>query len=269
MNKNINLKIGLFMLASLVLIAFSAPLLTSFFPNQIDLKNELCKPSIIHYLGCDSNGSDIFSILVYGTRTSLEVGLIATIFSVIIGLILGSIAGWHGGWIDSLLMRILDCVFAFPGIILAIAIASVLGPSKHNVIFSLVISGWAGYARIVRGETRNIKTKEYIESAVAIGASNSRILFFYIWPNLISPVIITASFGIAGAILAESSLSFLGVGSAPGTPSWGALLSYGKEVLIEAPHVAMMPGIAIMYTVLCFHFIGEGLRIHFDPKKFF
>ena len=267
MKKVRKLQIGSAMLFFLFLIILLAPIITHESPINIDLKNELCKPSSTHWFGCDANGTDIFSILIYGAKLSLEVGLIVTITALCIGLVIGSVAGWVGGWTDIIIMRILDCIFAFPGIILAIAISSVLGPSKYNVIFSLVATGWAGYTRLVRGEVRQIKTMEFVESAVALGASTPRLLFFHIWPNIISPLIVAATFGVAGAILAEASLSFLGVGAPPGTPSWGALLSYGKDVLIEAPHVAAFPGLAIMYTILTFHFLGEGLREYFDPKS--
>lgn len=264
--KNTNLIIGGAIIFFIAMLAILAPLLAPFDPQLISLPNELCKPNQQNLLGCDSNGTDILSILIHGARVSLEVGIIVTTISVFIGLILGSIAGYFGGWRDALLMRVLDIIFAFPGIILAIAIASMLGPSRINLILCLSATGWAGYARLVRGEIMALKNLEYIEAARALGLGTKRIFSFHLWPNIFSPVLVAATFGIAGTILAEASLSFLGIGVPPGTPSWGALLSFGKDVLIEAPHVATFPGLAIMLTILGFHLLGEGLRQALDPK---
>ncbi|MGZ3713739.1 MAG: ABC transporter permease, partial [Bdellovibrionota bacterium] len=235
-------------------------------PMQISLTEELCKPGAHHLLGCDSNGTDILSILIYGARISIEVGFTVTFISVFVGLMLGSIAGYFGGWRDAALMRLLDVIFAFPGTILAIAIASMLGPSKGNLILCLSLTGWAGYARLVRGEVRAIRGLEYVEAARALGVSNSRIFIYHLWPNIFSPLIVTATFGIAGTILAEAGLSFLGIGVPPGTPSWGSLLNFGRDVLLEAPFVSAFPGLAIMLTVLGFHLLGEGLLIKLDPR---
>ena len=266
---NRKLQIGVLFLLSLSLIALLAPWFAPFDPLKISLEKELLPPSALHWLGCDANGTDIFSILLYGTRVSLSVGLIATLCSVSLGLLVGSLAGWSGSWIDSTLMRLLDIIFAFPGIILAIALASALGPSKYNLILCLVATGWAGYARLVRGEFLHLKKREFVEAAKALGLPRWRIIVFHIWPNLFSPLMVSASFGLAGTILAEASLSFLGVGLPPGTPSWGGLLSLGKDVMIEAPHVAMFPGLAIMLAVLGFNALGEGLREKLDPKSRF
>lgn len=264
--KSKNIYFGGAILALITGIAIFAPWISPFDPHLITLEKELCHPNSVNLLGCDANGSDILSILFYGARVSLEVGLTVTFVSVFIGLILGSIAGYFGGWRDALLMRILDVVFAFPGIILAIALASMLGPSKTNLILCLVATNWAGYARIIRGEILSLKNLEFIEAARALGLNTKRIFLFHLWPNIVSPVIVTGTFGIAGTILAEASLSFLGIGVPPGTPSWGGLLSFGKDVLIEAPHVAAFPGLAIMLTVFGFHLLGEGLRLRLDPK---
>lgn len=263
---NRNMVIGGAIVSLIALLAITAPILAPHDPLEISLPNELCAPSGSHWLGCDSNGSDILSILIYGCRVSLQVGFTVTLISVFVGLILGSIAGYYGGWRDQLLMRVLDVIFAFPGIILAIALASMLGPSKGNLIFCLSLTSWAGYARLVRGEVQSIRNLEYVEAARALGLGNARIFLFHLWPNVISPLLVTATFGIAGTILAEASLSFLGIGVPPGTPSWGSLLSFGKDVLLEAPHVASFPGLAIMGTILGFHLLGEGLRQQLDPK---
>ncbi len=268
LQKNFSLTLGSLFLFLLLFCATFAPLLTHYSPTEISLPNELCKPSPTHILGCDSNGTDIFSILLFGSRISLLVGLVSTSVCLCIALVLGSIAGFFGGKVDSLLMRGLDMIFAFPGILLAITVSCLLKPSVWNLILCLCATGWAGYTRLVRGEVRNIMTKEFIESARALGASPVRIIVLHIWPNILSTIVVAASFGLAGTILAEASLSFLGIGVPAGTPSWGTLLSSGKDVIIEAPHVASFPGIAIALTVLCFNFLGEGLRKKFDPKAY-
>lgn len=264
--RNGQIKAGAAIIGAVAVAAVLAPWISPHDPRGIALARELMPPSPEFPLGCDANGSDILSVLIHGARVSLEVGLAVTLSSVSIGLVVGSIAGYFGGWRDTLLMRVLDIVFAFPGIILAIALASVLGPSKGNVILCLTLTGWAGYARMVRGEVRAIRNLEYVEAARALGLKNARIFLFHLWPNILSPLLVTATFGLAGTVLAEASLSFLGIGVPPGTPSWGALLSLGRDVLLEAPHVATFPGLAILVTVLGFHLLGEGLRRKFDPK---
>lgn len=263
---NWNLRVGATLVGSAILVAAIAPWIAPHDPMQISLSDELCQPGARHYMGCDANGTDIFSILLHGTRISLEVGFSVTIVSVLIGLILGSVAGYFGGWRDKFLMRLLDMIFAFPGTILAIALASMLGPSKSNLIFALCLTGWAGYARLVRGEVQAIRHLEYVEAARALGLGNLRIFVFHLWPNILSPLLVTATFGIASTILAEAGLSFLGIGVPPGTPSWGSLLNFGRDVLLEAPHVSLFPGLAIMTMVLAFHLLGEGLRQKYDPK---
>ncbi len=264
--KNWGLRIGGAAVGMITVVAVLSPWLAPYDPLAIALPEELCLPQGAHLLGCDANGSDILSILIYGTRISLEVGFAVTGISVLVGLLLGTIAGYYGGWRDGVLMRFLDVIFAFPGIILAIALASMLGPSKGNLILCLSLTGWAGYARLVRGEIQAIRHLEYVEAARSLGVSDRRLFLFHLWPNILSPVLVAATFGLAGTILAEASLSFLGIGVPPGTPSWGSLLSFGKDVLLEAPHVATFPGLAIMGTVLAFHLLGEGLRRQLDPK---
>ena len=264
--KNGNFLIGGGIVLVLVFIAIIAGLIAPGDPRAISLENALCAPSWEHPFGCDNTGGDVFSIVVHGTRLSLKVGITATFICVLIGLVLGSIAGYCGGLIDQILMRLLDIIFAFPGIILAIAIATVMGASETNVIIALVATGWAGYTRLVRGEIRALKEKEYVQAAQALGLSPARVVMRHMWPNILSPVLVTATFGVAGCILAEASLSFLGVGVPPGTPSWGALLDQGRDFLVEAPHISTFPGLAIMITILGFNFLGEGLRERLDPK---
>ncbi len=264
--RNANFMIGGSIVSLLLLLALLAPWIAPFAPDRLILEESMQGPNAIHLLGTDKSGADIFSIILHGTRLSFEIGVTATLVCVFIGLILGSLAGYWGGWLDTIMMRILDIIFAFPGIILAIAIATVMGASKANVIFALIFTGWAGYTRLVRGEVRALKEKEYIQAAEAVGMSTMRIIVFHLWPNLISPILVAATFGVAGCILTESSLSFLGIGVPPGTPSWGALLDQGRDVLLDAPHISTFPGLAIMITILGFNFLGEGLRERLDPK---
>ena len=245
MSRNWQFIAGFAVVLSVTLLGLFAPWLSPFDPMKISLPEELCRPNAMHWLGCDSNGTDIFSILLYGARVSLMVAFCVTAISVLTGLVVGSLAGYYGGWRDSLLMRFLDIVFAFPSTILAIGLAAALGPSKGNLILCLSLTGWAGYARLVRGEIRVARELEYVEAARALGLKDARILLLHLWPNIASPLLVSATFGIAGTILAEASLSFLGIGVPPGTPSWGQLLVFGKDVLIEAPHVATFPGVAI------------------------
>lgn len=264
--KNANFILGGGLISLILVLAILAPWIAPYDPNLLSLEDSLLPPSAGHWLGTDKSGADVLSILLHGTRLSFEIGVTATIICVFIGLVLGSIAGYFGGWLDTTLMRFLDIIFAFPGIILAIAIATVMGASKANVIFALTFTGWAGYTRLVRGEVRALKEREYVQAAQAMGMKTSRIIVLHIWPNLVSPVLVAATFGIAGCILAESSLSFLGIGVPPGTPSWGALLDQGRDVLLDAPHISTFPGLAIMITILAFNFLGEGLRERLDPK---
>ncbi|RZA08554.1 MAG: ABC transporter permease [Proteobacteria bacterium] len=264
--KHLELKLGALLVSGIAALAVLAPFLSPYDPRAISLAEELRRPGPAHLLGCDANGSDILSVILAGARVSLEVGVSVTLASVLIGLVMGSIAGYFGGWRDALLTRVLDVVFAFPGILLAIALASVLGPSKGNLILCLTLTSWAGYARMVRGEVLALRGQEFVVAARALGLRTPRIFIFHLWPNLASPLLVTATFGLAGTVLAEASLSFLGIGVPPGTPSWGGLLSFGRDVLIEAPHVAAFPGVAIMITVLGFHLLGEGLRRRLDPK---
>lgn len=260
------LKAGAVVIGIVAVIGIFAPWLSPYDPLQISLPEEMCQPSRAHWLGCDSNGADILSVLLHGARISLQIGFIVTLISVFVGLVVGSVAGYYGGWKDAALMRVLDVIFAFPGTILAIALAAALGPSKGNLILALSLTGWAGYARLVRGEVQNIRHLEYVEAARALGMGSGRIFVFHLWPNIVSPLLVAATFGVAGTILAEASLSFLGIGVPPGTPSWGQLLSFGRDILLEAPHVATFPGVAIVVTVLGFHLLGEGLRKKLDPK---
>ncbi len=258
--------IGAVIVLAFMLVALFAPLLAPYDPNAIDLTGELGRPSAAHILGQDKLGRDILSRAIYGTRVSLFVGFTVVAISVVIGTFIGAVSGYKCGIYDMVIMRIIDVLLAFPGILLAIAITGVLGPNLRNVILALCAFGWVGYARLVRGQVLSIREREYVLSAKALGAKNLYIILWHILPNTLSPIIVTATFGVAGVILAESSLSFLGLGPQD-VPTWGAMLNEGSQFLLFAPHVSFFPGIAIMLTILGFNFIGDGIRDHFDPKN--
>jgi len=258
--------IGLIIIGLLLVTALLAPLLAPYAPLAIDLTGELEGPRQGHLLGQDKLGRDILSQIIYGSRVSLLVGLVVVGVSLVIGVTVGSMAGYFGGIFDMILMRIVDILLSFPGILLAIALTGVLGPSLKHIILALCVLGWVGYARIVRGQVLAEKNKEYVMAAKALGGSHPRIILRHILPNCFAPVIVEATFGLAGVILAESSLSFLGLGPQD-VPTWGRLLNEGTQYLLFAPHVATFPGIAIMLTVLAFNFIGDGLRNQWDVKR--
>jgi peptide/nickel transport system permease protein len=205
-------------------------------------------------------GRDIFSRTLYGARISLAVGILVVTVSLLIGFSVGSVSGYFGGWIDGLLMRLTDVLMAFPGILLAIAVAAFLGPGLHHVILALCLSGWTGYARLVRGEILMLKERDFIHAAQSLGCGPARIILRHLLPNLVSPLIIQCTFGMATAIMAEGGLSFLGIGTPPPIPSWGSMLSEGRQFLLIAPHLTTFPGLAIMITVLALNMIGDGLR---------
>ncbi|MGH7831024.1 MAG: ABC transporter permease, partial [Candidatus Binatia bacterium] len=210
---------------------------------------------------------DIFSRILYGSRVSLLVGISTVAISLVIGLTVGSLSGYFGGWLDQLLMRLVDILMAFPGILLAIAFTSVLGPSLRHVILALCLIGWTGYARLVRGEILLLREKEFIHAARALGGNTGRIILFHMVPNLLPPLLIQATFGAAGAILAEGALSFLGLGAQPPTPSWGSMLNEGRQFLLVAPHLTTFPGLAIMLVVLALNLVGDGLGDRLDKKR--
>lgn len=259
--------LGIVVVAVLVFIAIFAPLLAPYDPYQQNLSQGLSLPSAAHWMGQDKLGRDIFSRILYGARVSVMVGGITVLVSATLGILLGSLAGYFGGIIDEMIMRLVDILLAFPGILLAIAIMSVLGPSLANVILALCLIGWVGYARLVRGEVMALRKREYIFAAQAQGIGAKRIIFRHILPNILSPVIVQATFGLAGAIIAEAGLSFLGLGTQPPSPSWGAMLNEGRQFILVASHISIFPGIAIMLTVLGLNFLGDGLRDILDPRS--
>jgi len=259
-------RIGLAIVAVLVLVAILAPWLSPHDPRAVALDRELLPPSAAHPLGTAENGVDVLSHVLWGARISLSVGVLATLISAVVGTLLGAWAGMVGGLVDEALMRVVDVLLAFPGILLAIFITAVLGPSLANVILALCATGWTGYARLARAMVLSLREREFVLAARAMGATEARILFRHLLPNLLGPVVVQATFGIPGAMLAEASLSFLGLGVPPGTPSWGALVDQGTQYLLVAPHVAMAPGLAIALSVLGFNLLGDGLRDRLDPR---
>jgi peptide/nickel transport system permease protein len=223
-------------------------------------------PSIAHPFGLDELGRDILARLLVGARISLLVGVAVVGVSAVAGTFLGAVAGYRGGWLDEVLGRVMDTLLAFPGILLAIALVAVLGPSLPNVVLALTMIGWVGYARLVRGQVLKVREFEYVQAARAVGAPVGRILVRHVIPATISAVTVQATLGMAGAIIAEASLSFLGLGVQPPTPSWGAMLDAGRSHLLDAPHLTLIPGLAIALLVLGFNFAGDALRDRLDPR---
>lgn len=263
---NFALLVGVVLTTLMIVIAIAAPLIAPHDPSVQDTGNRLDGPSAQHPLGLDNLGRDVLSRLVYGARVSLRVGISVVLISSLIGVSLGAIAGYIGGTIDTIIMRISDMLLAFPGILLAIALVAVLGPNLNNVIFALSVIGWVGYARLVRGQVLKVKEMEFVTAVEALGARSPRVIVRHVLPNVINPVIVMATLGLAGAILAEASLSFLGLGVQPPTPSWGAMLNEGRQYIGLADHLAIASGVAIMLAVMGLNFLGDGLIDAFDPK---
>lgn len=257
---------GLIIIILLVSIAVLAPVLVPHDPNEQKLEQVMLTPCAEYPFGTDDFGRCLLSRVIFGARVSLEIGLIVTVVSTITGVILGLLAGFYGGIIDEIIMRIVDIFLAFPGLILALVIAGLLGPGMYNVILALSLVGWMGYTSVVRGVVLAEKEKEFVESARALGANNLYIMYRHLLPNILTPVIVMASIGIGHAILAAAGLSFLGLGEQPPTPVWGSMLNHGKAYLQSAPHLTIFPGLAILITVLAFNFFGDGLRDLLDPR---
>jgi peptide/nickel transport system permease protein len=251
---------GTTILLLIVIVALFAPVLAPQDPTRQDLEKDLLTYSAAHPLGTDKLGRDILSRTIYGSRVSLSVGLATVTLSLVIGLVIGSLAGYAGGWIDQMLMRLVDILLAFPGILLAIAFTAVLGPGLQHVVLALCLIGWTGYARLVRGEILALREREFVQAAQALGCKPFRVVLRHFLPNLLPLLLIQATFGLAGAIIAEGSLSFLGLGVEPPTPSWGAMLNEGRQFLLVAPHLTAYPGLAIMITIAGLNLLGDALQ---------
>lgn len=259
--------LGALIVAILLFTALAAPLIAPYDPiNDGSLKERLQPPGAKHWLGTDKLGRDIFSRIVFGARISVEIGVISVGIALVVGTLMGALGGYYGGWLDSILMRIVDIMLAFPSVLLAIAIMAVLGPSLENAMIAIGLVNVPTFARVVRSTVLSVKATEYIEAARAIGSRDGRIIFRHILPNCIAPIIVTATLSIGTAILDAAGLSFLGLGAQPPTPEWGAMLADTRDLLLKAPWVAIFPGIAIMLNVLGFNLLGDGLRDALDPR---
>ncbi len=258
---------GLIIAALVVLAALSAPLIAPADPTKTNLQAMTKPPSTEHILGTDDSGRDIASRIIYGSRISLSVGVVAQAISLIIGVTIGAVAGYYGRWIDNVLMRFTDIIFAFPTALFAIAVSAVFKERTMLTLFLILgLIGWAGIARIVRGAVLILKHQEYAEAARAIGGKDGRIILRHILPNSLAPVIVAASIGVAGNILTEAWLSFLGLGLEPSVPSWGNMIRDGQKYLTTKPWICLFPGLAIIITVLGFNLLGDGLRDVLDPR---
>jgi peptide/nickel transport system permease protein len=262
------IRVGAFIVLLAVFAAVAAPWMAPYDPSSQQLPLRLERPSLGHPFGLDELGRDIFSRVLTGARISLLVGLTVVSISSLVGIFMGSIAGYFGGWLDDVIGRTIDVLLAFPGILLAIALVAVLGPSLTNVVMALSFIGWVGYARLVRGQVLKAREFEFVQAARALGAGTPRILFRHVIPTTMPAVMVQATLGMAGSILAEASLSFLGLGVQPPTPSWGTMLNGGRLHLLDAPHLTIFPGAAIAMLVLGFNFLGDGLRDVLDPKRY-
>jgi peptide/nickel transport system permease protein len=259
---------GVLLVAIFLAFALFAPWIAPYDPAHIDLPGRLMGPSAQHWFGTDELGRDILSRIIYGARISMLVGGSVVAASLTLGLIFGSIAGYYGGITDRLLnVVVMNAFMSFPGILLAIAFVAFLGPGIFNLILALSIGGWVGYARLVRAQVMAVREREFVEAARALGASDARIVVRHILPNIIQPVIVQAAIGMAGAILAEATMSFLGLGVPPPAASWGSMLNDARSHLFDSPHLVLFPAAAVMLAVLSFNFIGDGLRDYLDPRS--
>jgi peptide/nickel transport system permease protein len=259
---------GVVLVSIFVLFAILAPWIAPQDPAAINLPTRLEPPSAAHRFGSDELGRDILSRIIYGARISMLVGSCVVLTSLALGLVIGSIAGYYGGGVDHFVNVVLMNAFlSFPGILLAIAFVAFRGPGIFNLVLALSLGGWVGYARLVRGQVLATREKEFVEAARALGASDLRIIVHHILPNIIQPVIVQSAIGMAGAILAEATMSFLGLGVPPPTASWGTMLNDGRAHLFDAPHLVLFPALAVMLAVLSFNFIGDALRDYLDPRS--
>jgi ABC-type dipeptide/oligopeptide/nickel transport system permease subunit len=259
---------GMGVIVLIVLVAVFAPLVTTHDPLRIDLVNQLQGPSLSHWLGTDIQGRDVWARLAYGARISLSAGIVSQAIALTIGLTMGLVAGYYGGWIDEIVMRLADVTLAFPTLLLLIAMAAALQPSLAIVFLTIGIVGWAGMARLVRGQVLVVRQFEYVHASRALGAGDIRVVLRHVLPGVVAPVLIAVTLGVAAAIMAESALSFLGLGVQPPTPSWGSMIADGRDLnqLRNAPWTSLAPGLAIGVAVLGFNLLGDALRDALDPR---
>ena len=258
--------IGGTIIVVLVITALFAPWLAPHDPNKQQLALRLLSSGEGGYLlGTDHLGRCLFSRLIFGARVSLQVGMVVVAITATVGVTIGALAGYRGGLVDEIMMRLVDVLLAFPGIILALVIAGIMGPSLFSIMFAISLIGWTSYARVVRGAVLSVKEREFVEAARSLGADDTRIIFTHILPNVMAPVIVMATLGMAHVILSAAALSFLGLGMQPPHAEWGSMLNAGRPFMRTAPHLTVYPGLAIMIAVLAFNFLGDGLRDALDP----
>jgi peptide/nickel transport system permease protein len=265
-SRNAMVVIGFNIIIVMVALAAFAPYLPLANPTDLDTENALAPPTFDHWFGTDENGRDVFSRVIFGARVSLVVASLAVLFSLLIGVLMGLTAGYFGGKADYLIAGVIDLFWTFPSFLLALAFAAALGPSLQNVILAISISYWAGFARLMRGQALTVRERLFVEASRALGARQSRTMFTHVLPNCIAPLIVWASIGVADAITIESSLSFLGAGTQPPTPSWGYMLFRGIPYLEEQPWISTFPGVVLLITILGFNLLGDGLRDVLDPR---
>jgi len=258
--------IGAVVVFALITISLLAPVIAPYDPTSIDVYNVLSPPDKSHILGTDELGRDLLSRIIWGSRVSLKVGFVAVGIAIMIGIILGSIAGFYGGRVDAILMRFVDIMLAFPTFFLILAVIAILEPNIFTIMAVIGVTGWMDVARLVRAEFLTLKERDFVDAARALGMRNKRLIVRHILPNALSPVFVAATFGVAGAILTESGLSFLGLGVQPPDPSWGNILTAGKDNIEIAWWLSLYPGLAILITVLSYNLVGEGLRDALDPR---
>ena len=264
--RNKRAMVGLVILTTLVAVAILAPFIAPYGYDKQDISNSFLFPSMQHLMGTDNLGRDIFSRLIYGARISMQLGIISVVISLMVGGSIGSVAGYYGGRLDNVIMRAMDVFQSIPSMLLAITIAASLGPGMMNAMIAIGISNIPGYARLIRGSILSIRGSEYIEAARAITASDGRIILRHIVPNVMSPMLVQATLGIAGAIITAASLSFIGLGAQPPLPEWGAMIAGGRNYIQKYWHLVTFPGFAIMLTVVSFNLVGDGIRDALDPR---
>ncbi len=270
-SRNPRVWFGVTTISVVVVLAVLAPWIAPTAPEDMDVALRLQRPGVLpgmaDWLGRDLNGGSVLTAMLYGARTSLYISFLTVALSVTLGASIGLVAGYKRGWIDTILMRTVDLLMAFPGILLAMSLAALMGPSRHNVIFAIAATGWTSSARLIRGQTLSVREREFVQASHALGASDWRTITKHVFPSTFSPLLVQATFALSGVIIVEASLSFLGLGANDGAPSWGAILGQGRTVLTEAPFLSMVPGLAIMTLVMALNFLGDALRDLLDPRS--
>ena len=257
---------GLVVIAGLVIVALLAPWISPYSPTAYNLQATLMPPTEIHWLGTDHQGRDVFARLLYGTRISLSIGFVAVGIYVAVGILLGALAGYYGGWVDVMISRLIEVMYCFPTFFLILAVLAFVGPNIYNIMIVIGLTSWPGIARLVRGDFLKLRSQEFVQAAIAAGGSDLRVMFRHLLPNAVAPVLVSATFGIASAVLVESSLSYLGFGVPPYVPTWGGILSQAQEFMDIAWWLMVSPGAAIFITIVAFNLVGEGLRDAIDPR---